>query len=36
MTERACFPEPPCDCLILMTWPVRAFHEAANAVSTAS
>jgi len=34
MTERACLPEPPCDCWIVTSWPVRAFHERAKAALT--
>src|SRR5882724_4833982 len=31
MTERACLPDPPCDWLILTSWPVLAFQYFANA-----
>jgi hypothetical protein len=30
MTERACLPEPPCDCLIETSAPVVAFQWSAN------
>ena len=36
MTERACLPEPPCGCFTTTSWPVFAFHLAANAPFTAS
>jgi len=26
ITERACFPEPPCDCRIVTSWPVFPFQ----------
>ena len=32
MTERACLPEPPCDCLIVTSSPVFAFQYLAKAV----
>ena len=31
ITARACDPEPPCDCLISTSCPVRRFHSWANA-----
>jgi hypothetical protein len=31
ITERACLPEPPCDCWISISWPVLARHCTANA-----
>ncbi len=31
MTERACLPEPPCDCLTVTVSPVLAFQYFANA-----
>ena len=31
ITARACAPEPPCDCLISTSCPVRRFHSCANA-----
>jgi len=31
MTELACLPEPPCDCLMLTSWPALAFQYLANA-----
>ena len=31
ITARACAPEPPCDCLISTSCPVRRFHSWANA-----
>ena len=33
MTERACLPEPPCDCLTVTTSPVFAFQYAEKAAS---
>ncbi len=26
MIERACLPEPPCDCLMVTSWPVLPFQ----------
>ena len=34
MTARACLPEPPCDCWIVTSLPVFAFHCAAKAALT--
>ncbi len=31
MMERACLPEPPCDCLTLTSWPLLAFQCLAKA-----
>ena len=30
MTERACLPEPPCDCLTATVWPVLPFQYLAK------
>ena len=32
ITARACLPEPPCDCLKLISWPVVFFQYAANSL----
>ena len=36
MTERACLPDPPCDCSIVTVLPVLLFQAAAKASSIAS
>jgi hypothetical protein len=36
MTERACLPEPPCDCFTVRSSPVLAFHCLAKAPFTSS
>jgi hypothetical protein len=35
MIERACLPEPPCDCLMVTVSPVFAFHAQWKAALTA-